>query len=977
MLQQPTSPSQQTPDRPRVDERRRVGRWMARLAPVLSVAFAASPVRATVLTYRIASGGAVENAGTLQLFATLESAREADGWVANDTITCEPGLYPCGPLSLNVPNLTLSAANCTFQFAPTTSVQGLIRITAGNVRVLGPLILRNTGTQGCVIEVNSNPTQISDFLISDVLIDQCPATPISPIRILQSGQSQANTTIKGTLDRVRIHAGAGHPDGIYFGDDAPVFGPRPSQPGVIWLIDCEVDGCDSAANSNAVAVDTRGLAVVLGGAFSGSGGSNLIGASSYLGRLFAFGVQAGGGLTHPMAASLNGDLQCEYVENCTVLNALTAVTLLGPPGTPGFGVCRNSTLLRDPTRWSGNSSTTVRPSSGVRVLTAMGVVEGCTIEGWRYAAADDFSGNLSTAVDYVGLSGGSCLVRHCWLKNCFRGVNSSSASAILLDVESCLITQMPVASSLPPFTFRIQGNPLNPAAASSMRLANNVVTWEPGGASSGSFISITPGNAGRDGIGGSNYFWHSGSMATLFEAGWTPYANDTFENDSNAKPIHDAEGNETINSPAAPSASFDVWGQEVFVQGRTAFGNIIAGTATNTQFSTSLAQPANYFNNQTLRFFSGANNGSWRRIVASTATGLVTVTPALPNPPAMNDLFMIRPPTIPSSGTTQYLDPNYYSVQYFENAPPLSSLQDDCNTNGQPDADDIAGGLVDCNSDAIPDECENDCNTNGSEDSCDLAALIASDCNTDAIPDACNAAAPTVPIFVDRFDDPAPLSPAAWAVQTDTGIRTWRAWSSPGSAVLLKGGMLESAPLDLSAISRGAIAFRLASDGGRASSSLVAEYWDGSSWQMGVTVGASAIGINWTYQRFDLSPGALAQGFRMRFRRTGTLAGAWFLDDVTLLANENDCDGDGLLDGCELDLDCDQVPDACQPCNSPIHGDMNCDGLVNPGDVCGFVDALLHHGAISPDSFFSADMNADGRVDADDSEAFLLAILGP
>jgi len=62
----------------------------------------------------------------------------------------------------------------------------------------------------------------------------------------------------------------------------------------------------------------------------------------------------------------------------------------------------------------------------------------------------------------------------------------------------------------------------------------------------------------------------------------------------------------------------------------------------------------------------------------------------------------------------------------------------DCNQNGVPDTEDIAGGISDdCNANAIPDECEMDCNGNGVQDSCDVASGASEDCNGNTIPDEC------------------------------------------------------------------------------------------------------------------------------------------------------------------------------------------------------------------------------------------------
>jgi hypothetical protein len=63
---------------------------------------------------------------------------------------------------------------------------------------------------------------------------------------------------------------------------------------------------------------------------------------------------------------------------------------------------------------------------------------------------------------------------------------------------------------------------------------------------------------------------------------------------------------------------------------------------------------------------------------------------------------------------------------------------DDCDTDGVPDAVEIAGPSDDCNSNGIPDECEPDCNGNNIADECEVPPLgVGDDCNSNLIPDEC------------------------------------------------------------------------------------------------------------------------------------------------------------------------------------------------------------------------------------------------
>jgi len=92
----------------------------------------------------------------------------------------------------------------------------------------------------------------------------------------------------------------------------------------------------------------------------------------------------------------------------------------------------------------------------------------------------------------------------------------------------------------------------------------------------------------------------------------------------------------------------------------------------------------------------------------------------------------------------------------------------DCNDNTLADACDIAcgppggrcdlpgcGAALDCNSNAVPDECEADCNNNYVADSCDISSGASADCNTNTVPDDCepDCDGDTIPDECDRpFD---------------------------------------------------------------------------------------------------------------------------------------------------------------------------------------------------------------------------------
>ncbi|MCZ6654070.1 MAG: right-handed parallel beta-helix repeat-containing protein [Planctomycetota bacterium] len=81
---------------------------------------------------------------------------------------------------------------------------------------------------------------------------------------------------------------------------------------------------------------------------------------------------------------------------------------------------------------------------------------------------------------------------------------------------------------------------------------------------------------------------------------------------------------------------------------------------------------------------------------------------------------------------------NETSIDCDENAIP-DDCEVDCNNNGQVDACDVTQGLSDdCNDNLIPDECELDCNDNGQQDDCDITDGSSDDCDTNGVPDECD-----------------------------------------------------------------------------------------------------------------------------------------------------------------------------------------------------------------------------------------------
>ncbi|MFH0980155.1 MAG: CARDB domain-containing protein, partial [Planctomycetota bacterium] len=92
----------------------------------------------------------------------------------------------------------------------------------------------------------------------------------------------------------------------------------------------------------------------------------------------------------------------------------------------------------------------------------------------------------------------------------------------------------------------------------------------------------------------------------------------------------------------------------------------------------------------------------------------------------------------------------------------------------------LAGGGLDCNANAVPDECDLaggtslDCQPNGTPDECDLAEGDRADCNSNAIPDECEMVTSGVLYTLDEWSTLSTVNP-------QTGEVTWVADLSPSA----------------------------------------------------------------------------------------------------------------------------------------------------------------------------------------------------
>lgn len=78
----------------------------------------------------------------------------------------------------------------------------------------------------------------------------------------------------------------------------------------------------------------------------------------------------------------------------------------------------------------------------------------------------------------------------------------------------------------------------------------------------------------------------------------------------------------------------------------------------------------------------------------------------------------------------------------------------DCDANAIPDACELAAGSAfDCNNNGVLDVCDGDCDGNGLADECDLATGTAADCNANNVLDACEINRSAFAIALDGSDD--------------------------------------------------------------------------------------------------------------------------------------------------------------------------------------------------------------------------------
>ena len=342
---------------------------------------------------------------------------------------------------------------------------------------------------------------------------------------------------------------------------------------------------------------------------------------------------------------------------------------------------------------------------------------------------------------------------------------------------------------------------------------------------------------------------------------------------------------------------------------------------------------------------------------------------------------------------------------------------DDCNGNGILDACDIASGMSeDTDLSGAPDECE-DCNGNSVVDSVDINLGASDDCNGDGVPDECQFGEPANTLAY-AYDDGSKESnlnfvgavlELAWMHRyTVQPGGEWIAaieivWGDtypgmPAEVVLWTDPNEDGNPTDAQVIRT--------VDTLTMNVNTIIPIWNT------VTIPPTYIGPAGTSFFVGVHFDDIYQSVPIALDVDDTDGQGWvayaasgLLDLNNLAANDGlmqwpyhdffiravgfdgvlqyDCNVNAALDACDIaagtspDLDGDGVPDECE---TVTPGDMNCDGLINFGDIDPFVLALTDPAQYAIDypacDAGNADINGDGLVNFGDIDPFVALLTG-
>ena len=313
----------------------------------------------------------------------------------------------------------------------------------------------------------------------------------------------------------------------------------------------------------------------------------------------------------------------------------------------------------------------------------------------------------------------------------------------------------------------------------------------------------------------------------------------------------------------------------------------------------------------------------------------------------------------------------------------------DCNRNGIPDRCDIAVGVsVDCNGNGVPDEC-------------DIAGDTSDDCNNNLVPDECEASTPhgLVGTYVGTFtgvpgwedncepmDNFEPVDPFAvvrgridptvdfdWGGYGGSG-RPWPGFH-PNDFEITWSGYVDTpdATGDYTFYTRTDDGVRLWVDG----QLIIDEWYDQPATEHSGVIaleGEQVYRIVMEY--YEAGGQAVAE---LRWQKPG---GPKVIIPTQRLLPYLDCNDNGVPDDCDIedgsstDANGNGIPDECEI----VPGDLNCDGVVDFGDINPFA-LLLANPAAWEMAFpgcpqLNGDINGDGEVDFGDINPFVALLSG-
>ena len=101
------------------------------------------------------SNGLIKNKDTQVSYASLNDAKNSDGWAECDTIYLDPGEYNSGGLLIDKDDISICAPLCLiYNNTSATNIYTIMVNSADNFEIYGNgLVLRNSGTNGGVINI--------------------------------------------------------------------------------------------------------------------------------------------------------------------------------------------------------------------------------------------------------------------------------------------------------------------------------------------------------------------------------------------------------------------------------------------------------------------------------------------------------------------------------------------------------------------------------------------------------------------------------------------------------------------------------------------------------------------------------------------------------------------------------------------------------------------------------------------------------